>query len=160
MAGELLKGFMLKRTLTDEERESFKKAMSPEDAEYITGHLQRGLPAISLVSQTSLYSAYVNDVAADMVFAQQVFTYVKKGDVLFAITTSGTSKNVLSALKTAKALELISILLMGQRNKDIAAPLADLAICVGESETYKIQELHLPVYHALCAAIEAESFDT
>jgi D-sedoheptulose 7-phosphate isomerase len=158
IVGELMKGFMSPRRLTPVQQEAFRAALPRADADYIITHLQQGLPAISLVSQSGLYSAYVNDAAADMVFAQQVFVYGSPGDVLIAITTSGASANVLRALAAAKVRGVKSILLMGQRNGQNAA-MADVAVCVDESETYKVQEFHLPVYHALCAAIESEMFD-
>ena len=157
IVGELMKGFMLPRTPSSEEQIILRKALPKEQADYFIGHLQRGIPAISLVSQSGLFSAYVNDVAADMAFAQQIFVYAKPEDLLFAITTSGASSNVLNALRVAKAIGIKSILLTGNRNSE-NSKLADTSICVDESETYKIQELHLPIYHALCAAVEAELF--
>ena len=157
IVGELMKGFMLPRTPSPEEQASLRKVLPKEQADYFIRHLQRGIPAISLVSQSGLFSAYVNDVAADMAFAQQVFVYAKPEDALFAITTSGASVSVLNALRVAKAIGIKSILLMGNRNFE-NSKLADIPICVDESETYRIQELHLPIYHALCASVEAELF--
>ncbi len=156
IAGELLKGFKSRRPLGAEQREKFYKAF-PDDAEYLCAHLQQGLPAISLVSQCGIISSFANDVAADMVYAQQLFAYHRPGDVLLALTTSGASKNIIQALKTAKAIGMSSILLAGSRHPENAA-LSSASIFVPETETYKVQELHLPVYHALCAAIEAEIF--
>ena len=156
IVGELMKGFLLPRPLTAAQSRRFEEALGSESA-YLVGHLQQGLPAISLVSQSGLVTAYGNDVAPDMAFAQQVFSYARPGDLLLGITTSGASVNVLHALRTAKAVGIPSILLMGSRNRQNAA-LADVAVCVGESETFKVQELHLPIYHALCAAVEEELF--
>ena len=156
IVGELMKTFRIPRPPTREEQAALSRAF-PKDAPTLIPLLQRGAPAISLVSQSGLFSAYANDVSAEMVFAQQVFVYGKPGDALLAITTSGASANVLTALKVAKAKGLITFLLMGSRCPENAA-LADYPICVPEEETYKVQELHLPIYHALCAAIEAELF--
>lgn len=157
IVGELMKGFLSRRMPSDAQQKALRDLYPADEAQYFIDHLQQGLPAISLVSQSGLLTAYANDVAADMVYAQQVFAYAKPGDLLIGITTSGGSKNVLNALKVARACGIKSVLLMGSRNAQNAA-LADVAICVKESETFKVQELHLPVYHALCAAIEAEYF--
>lgn len=159
IVGELMKGFLCPRTLSAQQQDALKKALSPKEAQYFISHLQQGLPAVSLVSQTGFLTAYGNDVASDMIFAQQIFSYANSGDVLLAITTSGGSVNVLNALKIARTLGVKSILLMGNRNLHNAT-LADVAISVNESETYLVQELHLPIYHALCAQIEAELFLT
>ena len=156
IVGELMKGFMNPRKLTDEQKSSLLSACS-ESGKYLAENLQRGLPAISLVSQSSLLTAYANDVQPDMNFAQQVFSYGKPQDLLLGITTSGTSSNVINAIKVSKAVGMKSILLTGDKN-DKFFLLADVTIHVNETETYKIQELHLPVYHALCAAVESYFF--
>ncbi|GHU80269.1 phosphoheptose isomerase [Clostridia bacterium] len=156
ITGELMKGFMLRRELTKAQTDALT-ALYPDDAEYLSDNLQRAIPCISLVSQSSLLTAYSNDVASDMGFAQQVFGYAKPGDALIGITTSGASRNIINALKVAKAAQAKSVLLMGQRN-EWAAQYADVAIRVPEQQTYKVQELHLPIYHALCAMLEYEIF--
>lgn len=157
IVGELMKGFLLKRRLKDEDIKRIKAAY-PEDCEYLSSHLQGALPAISLVSQTSISSAFVNDVAADMVYAQQVYGYGRKGDVLIGLSTSGNSKNVVNAIKAAKAFGLAAIGLTGEGGGAMKE-LCDATITVPASETYRIQEYHLPIYHALCAMLEYEFFE-
>jgi len=157
IVGELMKGFLLKRKPEAHFFDSLKK-ICPEDANYIYGNIQVGLPAISLVSQSAFFTSFSNDVQADMVFAQQVYGYGYPGDVVIGISTSGKSKNVLNALKVARARGIVSVLLTGARNLE-SRSLADAAISVPETETFKIQELHLPVYHALCAMTERAMFE-
>lgn len=155
IVGELMKAFVCKRNLPAEVRENFLKHCS--HGEYLVNNLQQALPAISLVSEAGLLTAYANDVAPDMNFAQQVFGQGRGGDVLLAISTSGNSTNVIYAAEVAKAMGITVISLTGQsggKMKDIS----DILINVPEKETFKIQELHLPVYHALCLAVEAEFF--
>lgn len=156
IVGELMKGFMSKRPLPALTREAFA-AMYPEDGEYLTDHLQGALPAIALNGSAALTSAYANDVAADMVFAQQVFGYGRPGDVLLGISTSGNSRNVVRALQTAKARQMITIGLTGRSGGAMAA-LCDVAIRVPWEVTPDVQERHLPIYHAMCIMLEDEFF--
>jgi phosphoheptose isomerase len=156
IVGELMKGFMLKRDICTEDTDKIKKAF-PEDSEFLIKNLQGALPAISLVSQSAISSAFINDVSAEMVFAQQVYGYLKDGDVVIGLSTSGNAKNVVNAIKIAKALGAETIGLTGETGgklKDICTAAIKAPAC----ETYKIQEYHLPIYHALCAMIEAEVF--
>ena len=148
IVGELMKGFVLPRRLLSHERIY---------SEYVNNGLQRALPAISLVGETGLTTAYANDVAADLVFAQQVHGYGNAGDALIALSTSGNSKNILYAAEVAKAKKVKVVSLTGKGGGKLKE-LSDVIICVPETETYKIQELHLPVYHVLCLAIENEFF--
>ena len=157
IVGELMKGFLKKRPLPEETRARIKEAF-PEDADYLSGNLQGALPAISLVNQIALGTAFANDQAADLVFAQQVLGLGNKGDVLLAISTSGNSKNVVYAVETARVCGLKTVALTG-RSGGRLKPLADVTIAVPDDETYRIQELHLPVYHALCVAAEEEFFE-
>jgi len=157
IAAELMKGFILKRTISKQDSERIKSAF-PDDWLYISENLQGALPAISLVSQVALAYAYINDVASDMVFAQQVYGYAREGDVLIGLSTSGDSKNVVNAIKVAKAFGMVTIGLTGEKG-GVIKDICDAVIMVPGQETYKIQELHLPVYHALCAMIEVEFFD-
>lgn len=152
MTAELMKGFLLSRKLQKSDVDSF----SVEDAS-IAQRLQYGLPAISLSAQCELMTAISNDNGADMVFAQQVFGYAKPNDVFIGFSTSGNSLNVVQAAKTAKALRLPCIIFTGN-NGGTLKTLADAKLCVPENMTYKIQELHLPIYHALCIAIEQRFF--
>lgn len=156
IVGELMKGFMLKRKINTHHRNQFYAAF-PEEGVYLADHLQGALPAISLVSQTGFSTAFINDVAADMVFAQQVYGYAKKGDVLIGLSTSGNSKNVVNAMMVAKALNITTIGFTG-RNGGLMKALCDTTITVPSVDTYSVQEYHLPVYHTLCAMIEAEYF--
>ena len=156
IVGELMKGFVLRREIPGE----LKAALSgnfPADAEHLIGNLQCGLPAISLVSHTALMTAFANDNSADLCFAQQVLGYGKEGDILLAVSTSGNSKNIIYAAEVAKELGVKVVGLTGNGGGNLAE-LCDALIDVPETETYKIQELHLPVYHAICLALENEFF--
>jgi len=158
IAGELMKGFILKRPLPPEEIEKIKSTFpNDEKATLLAKNLQGALPAIPLVNHTSLISAVSNDTSADMVFAQQVYGYGKPGDVLIVISTSGIAANVINAVKTAKAFGLKTISLTGGTGGDLPA-LCDITLIAPASETYKIQEYHLPIYHTLCIMIEREWF--
>ncbi|WP_026765959.1 D-sedoheptulose-7-phosphate isomerase [Selenomonas ruminantium] len=154
IVGELMKAFVCKRKVNAEWQEKFS---SCKDSDYIIKNLQMALPAISLVSETGLLTAYANDVAPDMNFAQQVFGQGKEGDVLIAISTSGNSANVIYAAEVAQAMGIKVIGLTGGSGGALKA-LADVLVNVPQKETFKIQELHLPVYHAICLAVEAEFY--
>ena len=147
IVGELMKGFLKTRKVTDER--------IPQE---LREKLQGALPAISLSAHTSLMTATINDNDADMVFAQQVYGYAKENDLLIAISTSGNSKNVVNAVKVAKSLGIKTIALTGKTGGELKQ-LADVTICAPSTETYKIQEYHLPIYHYLCAKVEEEFFD-
>src|SRR5687768_3963828 len=112
IVGELMKGYMLKRAIPEEIRAKLV-SISPQNGDYLADHLQGALPAISLVSQTSLLSAIANDIAADMAYAQQVYAYGRSGDAIIGISTSGNARNVLHALQVARALGLHTIGLTG-----------------------------------------------
>lgn len=155
ITGELMKSFVLPRRIHAEDQNKLRA--SGADADYLIENLQGALPAISLVGETSLMTAYANDMAADMTFAQQVYGHSRKGDILLALSTSGNSKNVLYACKVARAMEVFVISLTGETGgklKDVS----DVLINVPEKEAYKVQELHVPVYHAICLAVENEIF--
>lgn len=154
IVGELMKGFALKRSLSEKEGAIF---MEEPDGWYISKNLQKTLPAVSLVGETALSSACINDNEPDMVFAQQVYGYGKEKDTLLAISTSGSSRNVVLAVQVARAKGMKVISLTGCK-RSILATLSDVTIAVPEGETYRIQELHLPVYHAICKALENEFF--
>lgn len=158
IVGELMKGFLLPRKLGAQERQAFEKAC-PASAAYLMENLQGTLPAVSLVNSVGLGTAFANDQAPDLVFAQQVFGLGAAGDVLIAISTSGSSQNVLYALDVARAKGLRTIALTGEKGGRMAAEhLAETVIRVPATETFKIQEYHLPVYHMLCIAAEHEFF--
>ena len=156
IVGELMKGYLLKRPVPEEMRTKLI-ATSPEDSDYLANHLQGGLPAISLVSQTSLLSAIANDTAADMVYAQQVYAYGREGDTLIGISTSGNSMNVIRAMQVARTLGLHTIGLTGRTGGKLR-PLCDVCIRVPANDTTLIQERHLPIFHVLCAMLEEEFF--
>jgi phosphoheptose isomerase len=156
IVGELMKGFMLKRPIP----ESFRFRLTsdhPDDGEYMSDHLQGALPAISLVSHIALISAFSNDVAADMVFAQQVYGYGVKGDVVLGLSTSGNSANVVYAMKIARSMGLRTIAMTGSSGGKLFN-LCDTTIRVPFQHTPDIQERHLPLYHALCILLEEALF--
>lgn len=156
IVGELMKSFEKERGL-GEKRDQLYAALPEADAKYLSDRLQGALPAISLHGETALVSAFANDVSADLIYAQQVLGLGKPGDCLVALTTSGNSQNVLRAAQVAKALGLRVLGLTGGSGGKLKA-LCDVCICVPETETYRVQELHLPVYHALCSMLEEHFF--
>jgi D-sedoheptulose 7-phosphate isomerase len=156
IVGELMKEFKLKRKIYTDQAEAMK-AIDPEMGSVLAENLQGALPAISLTGHSALQTAFMNDAVPELVFAQQVNGYGKSGDVYLGISTSGNSKNVLYAAITAKARGLKVIGLTGA-NENKLMKYADICIRVPETETYKIQELHLPVYHCLCLMLEEKIF--
>lgn len=156
ISGELQKGFVLPRHVNID-MASALKAVNREEGLYLAEVLQNGLPCIPLSCNPAVMTATINDNAADAIFAQQVVALGKKGDVFMGISTSGNSRNIVLAAVTAKALGMKVVSLTGRDGGDVKA-LSDAAIIAGEKETYKIQELHLPVYHAMCLTIEEAFF--
>ena len=156
ISGELMKGFLKKRPLSGKRRAEMLKNM-PQAAELLES-LQEGLAAIPLPSFMSLNSAFGNDVDPSMIYAQGVLALAKPGDILLSITTSGNSQNVVNASLIAKALGVTVIALTGETGGKIKC-IADVCIRVPASETYQVQELHLPVYHTICAAVEEHFYD-
>ena len=152
ISGELLKGFMSKRPITDSERE----ALSSLGA--VTSKLQRGIPAIPLTAFSAALSAFANDVDPELVYAQLVFALAKEGDLVIGLSTSGNSKNVVEAIKVAGALGIKTVVMTGESG-GILGELADVAIKAPARETYKVQEYHLPIYHAICAETERILFE-
>jgi D-sedoheptulose 7-phosphate isomerase len=152
IVGELMKGFHLPRPLRPEIKRKFTERFGDEGAA-IADQLQAALPAISLVSHGALITAFMNDVNPELIFAQQVLGYGKPGDVLVALSTSGNSKNVVCAVKTAKVLGLKCIGLAGW-NGGALNDLCDVTIKVPSQSTPDIQERHLPIYHAICLMLE------
>jgi len=156
ITGELMKTFIKKRNLPNSFITDIRK-VDPEIAEYLIPRIQPGLPAIALSGHASLNTACINDIDGNITFAQQVYGYGKETDVLLAISTSGNSKNVLYAAAVAQAKKLKIIALSGGSG-GMLKKFADVSIIVPETETYKIQELHLPVYHCLCQMLEDHFF--
>jgi D-sedoheptulose 7-phosphate isomerase len=159
IVGEMMNKFAMKRPLAKGEIEAVRSSgISEADKDFLLNHLQRQLPAISLSAHSPLVTAIANDEHADMIFAQQVFGYGRKGDVLVALSTSGNSRNVVCALSVAKIFGLKTICLTGKSGGRMKDTGCDACICVPEDITYKIQQLHQPVYHCLCAMVEADIF--
>jgi len=156
IVGELMKGFVLPRKIKFQTQVAIRNEY-PNIAEYLISNLQIGIPAISLVSHTALTSAFSNDKAPDLIFAQQVLGYGNKGDILIAISTSGNSSNVLYAAQIARVIGLKVISLTGNKGGKLKE-ISTVLLNVPDEETYKIQELHLPIYHAICLALENELF--
>lgn len=156
IVGELMKEFKLKRKVYSDQATALK-AIDPELGQVLADNLQGALPAICLTGHSSLTTAFMNDANADLVFAQQVNGYGKAGDVFLGISTSGNSKNVLYAAVNAKAKGLKVVGLTGAKENKLMK-YADVCIRVPETETYKIQEYHLPVYHCLCLMLEEKFF--
>lgn len=152
IVGELMKSFVLDRPIESQ----FAKVLRAVDDELgtvLAQNLQGALPAIALDGHLSLTTAYMNDCEPLLCFAQQVNGYGNCGDVFLGISTSGDSKNILYAAVTAKAKGMKVVGLTGSKESKLSA-IADVCIKVPQRETYKIQELHLPIYHSLCLMLE------
>jgi D-sedoheptulose 7-phosphate isomerase len=158
LVGELMKGYLAKRPVPTETRDNLL-ALFPMEGQYLADHLQGALPTISLVSQSSLITAYANDVAADMIFAQQVYGYGKPGDALLAISTSGNSKNIVHAAQVARAQGVIAIGMTGASGGALRN-VCYVTVRVPSDVTAEIQERQLAIYHAVCAMLEQEFFPT
>ena len=156
IVGELMKGFLLLRE-PQEELKAKIRSLDVEGAEHLASHLQMGLPAISLHSQAALLSAFSNDVCADTVYAQALLALARPEDLLICLSTSGNSKNVVFAAMLAKSLGLPILSLTGAKESKLSA-LSTVTVRAPETETYRVQEYHLPIYHYLCAEVEAEFF--
>lgn len=156
IAGELMKRFCLPRPVSPELAERLRR-IDPERGEYLVRNLEQGLMAIPLVTHVALTTAYINDVDGNGVFAQQLLGFGRAGDVFWGISTSGNSKNIMYASVVARALGMKVVGLTGAKGGALAEA-ADVAIRVPENETFKIQELHLPIYHCLCQMLEYRFF--
>lgn len=156
IVGELMKGFKMPRHLSVDMCEKLK-AVDSEMGETLGKKLQGSLSAIALDGHPALTTAYMNDVEPLLCFAQQVNGYGKSGDVFLGISTSGNSKNVLYAATVAKAKGMKVIGLTGKKSSKLS-DIADVTVKIPQTETYMIQELHLPVYHCLCLMLEEHFF--
>lgn len=158
IVGELMKGFKLPRKCSEDYAAKLKD-IDPVRGEELSHRLQGGLPSIALDGHQGLNTAFINDVTNGglLMYAQQINGYGKEGDVFLGISTSGNSKNVMYAIVVARAKGLKVIGLTGAKGGELAA-VADVSIKVPSTETYMIQELHLPVYHTLCLMLEDRFF--
>lgn len=157
IVGELMKSFLVRRP-ADAKLCAALKEKYGEEGEKMAASLEGALCAIPLTSMPALSTAFLNDVDPLMTFAQMLSGYGKDGDVFIGITTSGNSKNILNAFMVANAMGIKTVALTGGSGGKCRT-LADITVCVPSSETFKVQEYHLPVYHALCAMLEAHFFE-
>lgn len=158
IVGELLKGFMKKRPLPAADQEALLALAGQDEGTYLAFRLQMGIRAVSLTSHIGLTTAVINDLGGDLVYAQQLNALARPGDVLWAISTSGNARNVRLACHVAR-LRGVRILGMTGDGGGHLATLTDTCIRVPASQTFEIQEYHLPIYHALCAMIERRFFE-
>lgn len=155
IVGELLKSFKKRREIDSAIKRAFIE--SGEEGEYLSTILEGSFSAVSLNSQISILTAFANDKSWDAAYAQQLFGLSKKGDCLIVLSTSGNSKNCVYASIVAKVKGLRTISLTGANGGKLKT-ICDVTLNVPERETYKVQELHLPIYHCLCAMLEEEFF--
>jgi len=155
IAGELMKGFLLSRPMNPQEQDALAAAGDSEGL--LAKRLQRALPTIVLQGLSGMSSAFLNDVDGELTYAQQAFAYAKPGDVLLGISTSGNAKNVNLAAIAARARGASVIGLTGESGGKLLEH-CDVCLRVPQRETWRVQELHLPLYHALCAALEQAMF--
>jgi phosphoheptose isomerase len=156
IVGELMKGFVKKREIPKTMQERLL-GLDQELGKQLANGLQSSLRAIAITGHAGLSTAFANDVDSEMTYAQQVNGYGDEGDVLLAISTSGNSKNLIYAALTARAKDMPVVLLSGKDGGKLRA-IADVSIVVPNQKTYQIQELHLPIYHALCLQLEDKFF--
>lgn len=156
IVGELMKKFKLPRPVTDSFAEKLK-AIDPVRGSHLAEKLEYSLTAIPLVAHEALITAYINDVDSYSVFAQQLLGFSRPGDIFLGISTSGNSQNIMNAVVVAKALGIKAIGLTGADGGELAK-VVDVAVKVPETETYMIQELHLPIYHCWCIMLEDNFF--
>ena len=156
IVGELMKSFEGKRPLSEQLQQKLVE-LSPETGKMLAEKLQQGLPAISLTVHSALITAIANDISGEVIYAQQVTGYGNPGDVLIGLSTSGNSQNVIDAMIVARAKGLITIGMTGETGGKMKE-WSDILINVPERRTAYVQELHLPVYHAICMIIETEIF--
>lgn len=156
IAGELMKSFILPRRINEDFACTLAEEF-PEDAAFLLEKLEGALPAIPLVESAAVSTAVQNDTASSLVFAQQVYGLGKPGDVLCCISTSGNSANIVYAAEVAHALGMKVISLTGKTPNKLEK-ISDCTIGVDDTETFRIQELHLPIYHALCLMLENRFF--
>ena len=155
ISGELLKSFKKSRPLSAEMQAALKE--QGEDGERVLAGLEGGLPVVPLGGFSGFSTAYANDKDSACTYAQLVQVLAKPNDALLTISTSGNSKNCVYAAMVATAKGM-PVCFLGGGNGGKLLSLADVSIIAPESETYKVQECHLPIYHCLCAMLEEEFF--
>ena len=158
IVGELMKRFRLPRPLEASLVEKMK-AVDPARGEALAKNLERPLPAVALTTHEALTTAFMNDVGGVDAYAQQLLGFARPGDVFLGISTSGSSENIMRAAVVAKALGLTVIGLTGRTGGKMAA-LCDVTVKAPETETYMVQEYHLPIYHCWCMMLEDYFFGT
>ena len=156
IVGELLKSFKKRRAIDEAVAERLSDL--GDEGKYLIGKLEGALPAVSLISQTGILTAFSNDKSWEGAIAQQLYGLGKEGDCLLLLSTSGNSKNCIYASLVAKAKNIKTVAFTGMGGGKLKE-ICDECICAPETETYKVQELHLPIYHCLCAMLEEELFD-
>ena len=156
IVGELMKGYLRPRPVPEDMRARLRAA-DPALGPALAECLQGALPAVNLMAGSALLSAFGNDVSPDLAYAQAAYGHGKKGDVLLGISTSGNASNVRSALVVGRAMGMTTIGLTGRGGGKMAG-LCDILVNVPAVRTFEIQELHLPVYHCLCAMVEERFF--
>ena len=157
IVGEFMKGFLKKRPVDDNKKAALKSKNALVTDEFLS-KLQCGLPCVNLCESSALLSAFCNDVDPDFIYAQQVFGLGKPGDVLIGITTSGNAVNVNNAAIIAMAMGITVIGLTGETGGKLSHN-SSLCIKAPSAETFKVQEFHLPIYHAICSAVEEHFFN-
>lgn len=158
IVGELMKGFQKNRPLGENMIKQISRIVNDDERDFIVSNLQKGLPAISLVSHSAFMTAFINDVEPQMMFAQQVLGYGKKEDIFLGLSTSGNSQNVLYGAKVAKSLNMKVIAMTGNEDS-LLSQVSDITLKSSQTETYKVQEEHIKFYHLICAAVENEFFE-
>lgn len=156
IAGELMKDFLKKRPLPDNIKREIEN-YGGKQGRHMASRLQSAIPALALTGQDAFFTAFINDIDAELVFAQQVYALGNKEDILMGISTSGNSVNIINSLYVAKAVGMATIGLTGETGGKMA-DLCDVTIKVPAKATPEVQELHMPVYHTLCAMLEEELF--
>lgn len=157
IAGELMKNFVLSRRIVSDMASKLQE-MYQEEGKYLSQELEGALPAVPLTGNTAFATAFANDAQAELIYAQQVYALGTAEDILMCISTSGNAENVRYAAMTAGAKGMKVIGLTGQTGGRLRE-FCDCCICVPERETYRIQELHLPVYHCICRMTEVKLWD-
>ena len=158
ISGELLKGFLSQRPLQYDDRNKLYEVMDYDEATAMANKLQRAVPCIPLTSLSASMTAFANDVDPNMAFAQLTYALGSSKDMLIALSTSGNSANIVNALKVAKAMGMTTVAFTGNKANTECSKVADITIHAPASETYLVQELHLPIYHYLCAELERRAF--